>query len=106
MQNVLNLLQDNNFDFFVDDEKIYSNTHRSLLEDSFSFEIQILDDDELSVTKTHHLKHDDNLYFGYSLCHIDTKIIPVSDLIAYLNVLQFENDEYYVDEFNFHLTYR
>lgn len=106
MQNVLNLLQANNLDHHVYNGKIYSSTERSLLEDSFSFEIQILEDDELYVIKTHHLKHDDNLYFGYSLCQTDAKIIHIDDLIAYLNDHHIENEEYYIDEFNLHLTYR
>jgi len=104
MQNVLNLLEDNNFDYIVVDDKIYSTTEISLLEDSFSFEIQIVDD-ELYVKKTLHLKHDDNLYFGYALCHSQSEIISVDNLIDFLNT-EVNKEEIYVDEFNFHLTYR
>jgi len=105
MQNVLNLLEDNNFDYIVVDDKIYSTTEISLLEDSFSFEIQIVNDDELYVKKTLHLKHDDNLYFGHALCHSQSEIISVDNLIDFLNT-EVNKEEIYVDEFNFHLTYR
>jgi hypothetical protein len=104
MQNILDLLETNNFNVSIQDNSIYSTSSRSLLEDSISFQINTLSDGKLYVTKIYHLKHDDNLFLGNTLCHIEDAILEPQDLIQFLNS-DFKKDGFFIDQFNYHLTY-